>query len=291
MSEIYEVVSSFNTYKFEGFRTPLVTKWLVEELIYRSGKIKASFDLGRTFEVVNVMDGKVKLDDHDYDLKKFVDDMDYSKVYMLAGGKYGAIAFFRGGKYYKLYPVGMYEAPTIEISGIKMHRVVDVTPWEDAESKIKAVNIKRGEHVIDICTGLGYTAIVASNYGGQVISIEKDRNVLDLAKYNPWSRELNKIPIILGDAYEILRDMPPNFYDVAIHDPPRFALAGELYSKEFYQRLYRILRRGGRVFHYTGAPGHKTGKDIVKGVSKRLKEVGFKVRIYRDLMGIYAFKI
>ena len=43
--------------------------------------------------------------------------------------------------------------------------------------------------------------------------------------------------------------------DAILHDPPRFGIAGELYSQGFYyEQLARILKRRGRLFHYTGSP-------------------------------------
>lgn len=112
----------------------------------------------------------------------------------------------------------------------------------------------------------GYTAIHSLYKGGEVVTIEKDRNVLDIGKYNPWSQKLVDIPILLGDAYELLDELPRGFSDIVIHDPPRMARAGESYSLDFYRKIYRVLYSGGRLYHYVGSPGYKHGKDIVKGL-------------------------
>jgi len=291
MRVVEDIASSFGRYLYQCFDIPVATKWLVDDLRYREGSVKVSLDLGRSFTYVNVSNGILSIDSFTYDLNILNEEFRYDRIYIFREGKYGVLAFFRDDKYYKLYPVAMYGAPTIEISGIKMHRVVDVTPWEDASQKIDLVGVKEGHKVLDICTGLGYTAIHSLNRGAEVLTIEKDRNVLDLAKYNPWSRELSNIPIVLGDAYELIGDMPRNFFDIVIHDPPRMARAGELYSLEFYEKIYHTLRSGGRLYHYVGSPGHKRGKDIIKGVARRLKDAGFRVKVVRDLLGIYAFKI
>lgn len=291
MRAVEDIASSFDKYLYQYFDIPVVTKWLVDDLIYREGSIKASLDLGKSFIYVNISNGILSIDNFAYDLKALADELRYDRIYIFKEGKYGDLAFFRNGIYYKLYPVAMYEAPTIEVSGIKMHRVVDVTPWEDAGQKVELVGVREGHKVLDICTGLGYTAIHSLNRGAEVLTIEKDRNVLDLAKYNPWSSELSNIPILLGDAYDLVGDLPRNFFDIVIHDPPRMARAGELYSLDFYSKLYRVIRPGGRMYHYVGSPGHKRGKNIIKGVARRLKNAGFKVEIVRDMQGIYAFKI
>lgn len=86
--------------------------------------------------------------------------------------------------------------------------------------------------------------------------------------------------------------MPANSFDSVIHDPPRFSLAGELYSEEFYHHLFRVLCSNGRLFHYTGNPHIiKKGSSFVDGVAQRLKAVGFNsVKKIDHLMGVSAKK-
>jgi len=48
--------------------------------------------------------------------------------------------------------------------------------------------------------------------------------------------------------------VPDASFGAALHDPPRFGIAGELYSAAFYAQLARVLKRGARLFHYTGTP-------------------------------------
>ena len=65
--------------------------------------------------------------------------------------------------------------------------------------------------------------------------------------------------------------------DALLHDPPRFGIAGELYSQAFYGQLARVLRKGGRMFHYTGTPNKLTsGRDVPREVARRLEKSGFK---------------
>ncbi len=284
-------LSSFHLYRYTPLQVPLVTKWVLEELDRSSGIVFTSLDLGRSRAPVLVENGFLAIEDYRYSISELLDEIEYGDIYVLAGGKAGKLAFFRDGLYYKLYSVSGYDAPTLEISGIKMHRIIGITPWQDAFSKVKLARIQRGERVLDICTGLGYTAINSYKMGGQVVSIEASQAVLDIAKYNPWSRELSGIPIILGDAYEVARDLPRNFFDVIIHDPPRPALAGHLYGEDFYRVLIQLLRRGGRLVHYVGRPGHKRGIDFAGGVMKRLRRVGFRVRRDGYTQSIYAVKI
>ena len=65
-------------------------------------------------------------------------------------------------------------------------------------------------------------------------------------------------------------------FDAILHDPPRFGIAGELYSGAFYGQLARVLKRGGKLFHYTGAPNKLTsGRDVPREIMERLKQAGF----------------
>src|SRR3989338_2587672 len=87
-------------------------------------------------------------------------------------------------KFYKLVPTK--DAPTLEISGIRMHVTKEMTPMEDTKKKIEIISPIKGM-VLDTCMGLGYTAILASKYADFVMTCEKDENVIEIAKFNPWS--------------------------------------------------------------------------------------------------------
>ncbi len=188
-------------------------------------------------------------------------------------------------------------APTIEIDGIRMHRTKHMTPLEDARKKIFTVNISANEKVLDICTGLGYTAIESYRMKAFVTTIELDSNVIEIAKYNPYSADLfngiesKKIDLILEDATIAIKEMDDDSFDVILHDPPRFSLAGELYSQEFYHNLYKILKKEGRLLHYVGKPGSKyRGKDYISGIQNRLNEAGFKTKRTEDNESVLAYK-
>ncbi|RLE89113.1 MAG: methyltransferase [Thermoprotei archaeon] len=205
-------------------------------------------------------------------------DEDY--VYFLhEDGRVLKVAFHCQGRFYKLRFLGEAVAPTLEISGIHMHNIVGTNPWRDAERKVRLARVEGGMRVLDVCTGLGYTAIHSAKRGALVLSIEKDASVLEIAEYNPWSWPLTSpdITILLGDAVEVLDELPEATFDAVIHDPPRFSLAGELYSSEFYRKLHRVMKRGATLFHYTGGPGKHRGVSFQAGVVRRLREAGFSI--------------
>lgn len=198
------------------------------------------------------------------------------------------VQFFRDG-FYKLVPTA--GAPTIEISGVRMHRTKETTPWPDTVAKLAAVKPVVGR-VLDTTTGLGYTAILAAQTAGHVLTIERDPNVAAIAEQNPWSRELFESPRIerrIGDSAEVVPTLPERSFDRIVHDPPTLALAGELYGLAFYRELRRVLRPGGRLFHYTGAPGRARGRDLPSGVAQRLREAGFaRVQLRPEALGVAA---
>ena len=194
-------------------------------------------------------------------------------------------------RFYKLVP--SQDAPTIEISGIRMHRTKDRTPWQDTLDKIGTIAPLKGR-VLDTCCCLGYTAIAAAKERRvvQVFTFERDSNVLEMSDYNPWSRELHldrKIKLTIGDISRGIEMFSTRFFDAIVHDPPRFSLAPELYSLEFYKKLLRVMKEHGKLFHYVGNPGEKRGKNYVKGVISRLREAGFTdVKARPDALGVTA---
>lgn len=276
----------------------LIDSFEAEKILeaYHQGKesVLAFFDLRFTQQRVLFKKDKIIIGDFTYDLKTMNKIAKNPSVFLVEK-KPKKIAFF-DERYYKLEPIEN-TAPTIEIDGIRMHRTKHMTPLEDARKKIFTVNISANEKVLDICTGLGYTAIESYRMKAFVTTIELDSNVIEIAKYNPYSADLfngiesKKIDLILEDATIAIKEMDDDSFDVILHDPPRFSLAGELYSQEFYHNLYKILKKEGRLLHYVGKPGSKyRGKDYISGIQNRLNEAGFKTKRTEDNESVLAYK-
>jgi predicted methyltransferase len=183
-------------------------------------------------------------------------------------------------------------APTMLIAGFPMHRIKDTDPHKDTLTKIRAAQ-PRGL-VLDTTMGLGYTAIEAARNAERVITIELDPAVVEIARQNPYSRELfdnSKIERRIGDSYEEIETFEDDTFTRIIHDPPTFKLAGELYSGAFYRQLYRVLKRGGRLFHYIGDLDSPSGHRVMKGVIERLGAAGFtRITKHREAFGVTAQK-
>ena len=282
-------------YIFKPAKGYVFTKYTVERL--EKGETEISLDLGRSITKIEVERGNVILPNGSKiglsHLREIVKRRDRAYFLEEGGEDIFEVSLSTPWRYYKLMVVAPDTAPTLEISGIHMHRIKNITPLEDTLEKVRLADIRRGHRVLDICTGLGYTAIYSLKRGASsIVTVEKDPYVLEIARYNPWSRELadEKIEIVLADASEYIEELNDESFDRVIHDPPRFALAGELYSLEFYEELYRVLKKKGVLFHYTGAPGVKKGLKFQAGVAARLKYAGFsRIKTIKDF-AVIAYK-
>jgi predicted methyltransferase len=194
-------------------------------------------------------------------------------------------------RYYSLMPTE--QAPTMLISGIPMHRIKGTDPYQDTLAKIATLKPVIG-NTLDTATGLGYTAIEAARTADFVLTVELDPAALDIARLNPWSQPLfedGRIEQRIGDSFDVVEGLEDGGFQRVIHDPPTFSLAGHLYSGDFYGELYRILARGGRLFHYIGDPESPTGRSTTRGVVERLQQVGFERVVRRPkAFGVVAYK-
>ena len=180
--------------------------------------------------------------------------------------------------------------PTFEIDGIKMLPTAHISPYIDAERKVALIQ-PRGKVILDTCGGLGYFAAwCIQGQARQVLSYEKNPDVIWLRNLNPWSPQTDDVlSLTLGNICEQIVSLPSGSVDAILHDPPRFGIAGELYSQVFYDQLARVLKRKGKLFHYTGAPNKLTsGRDVPNEVATRLRRAGFIAELSGD--GVLAVK-
>lgn len=209
-------------------------------------------------------------------------------IYYWDNGSFQPVARFTTSLI-KLVPT-QWGAPTFEIDGIKMLPTAQVSPYADAQRKVELIQ-PRHKVILDTCGGLGYFAAWCVQGGArQVRSYEKNPDVIWLRGLNPWSPPSSgELTLTQGDITEQISSMRSGSVDAVLHDPPRFGIAGELYSQIFYDQLARVLKRKGRLFHYTGTPNKLTsGRDVPKEVAKRLRHAGFHTNLNGD--GILAAK-
>ncbi len=246
--------------------------------------LECSLDLGRTRTMVEVHAGGWCWQGNNY---PWIDDCRERTAYHWTGTAWEAVQRF-SGSLIKLVPTE-WGAPTFEIDGIKMLPTAQVSPYADAERKVGLI-APRGKTILDCCGGLGYFAACCLAGGArQIRSFEKNPDVLWLRSLNPWSPPPDpRLVLTQGDIAEEIRSLPDASFDAVLHDPPRFGIAGELYSQAFYDQLARVIKRRGRLFHYTGTPNKLTsGRDVPAEVTKRLQRAGFEVKAVGDgLLGV-----
>ncbi len=180
--------------------------------------------------------------------------------------------------------------PTFEIDGIKMLPTAKVSPYADAERKVGLIE-PRGKVILDTCGGLGYFAAwCLRGQAARILSYEKHPDVLWLRSLNPWSPAAGGALVLSqADITEQIVALPDGSVDAVLHDPPRISIAGELYSQHFYDQLARVLKRNGKLFHYTGTPNKVShGRDLPNEVSQRLRRAGFATELNGD--GVLAVK-
>ena len=251
------------------------------------GELICSLDLGRSTTSVMAGTDTWHWAGRDY---PYLSRCRERTVYYWDGDEFAVVSRFGTGLI-KLVPTE-WGPPTFEIDGIKMLPTAQVSPYADAERKVGLV-APHDTVVLDTCGGLGYFAACCLQAGARrVLSFEKNPDVIWLRSLNPWSPVVAEAPALSlteGDVTEALPAMAAASVDAILHDPPRFGIAGELYSQVFYGELARVLRPGGMLFHYTGSPNRLTsGRDVPREVASRLQKAGFAVRPEGD--GLLAVK-
>jgi uncharacterized protein len=214
-------------------------------------------------------------------------------IYYWDGDEFSPVSRYSGALI-KLVPTE-WGAPTFEIDGIKMLPTSKTSPIDDARRKVALVQ-PQGKTVLDTCGGLGYFAACCLDAGAaRIQSFEKNADVLWLRTLNPWSPDPEepshdgRLQLTHADVSRAITQIADASVDALLHDPPRFGIAGELYSQVFYDQLARVLRRSGRLFHYTGTPNRLTsGRDVPREVKKRLEKSGFNAELALD--GVLAVK-
>ena len=264
---------------------PLLTEKVHRALRAGSATVECSLDLDRSTTTVAVDAEGWRWEGRRF---PFLESCKDRTIYHWTGDAFQPVQRY-STSLIKLVPT-QWGPPTFEIDGIKMLPTAQVSPYADAERKVGLIE-PRGKAILDTCGGLGYFAACCLEGGArQVLSFEKSADVIWLRSLNPWSPPVgNVLKLEQSDITERIVSLPDTSVDAILHDPPRFGIAGELYSQVFYDHLARVLKRRGRLFHYTGTPNKLTsGRDVPREVLKRLKLSGFAAEVNGD--GILAVK-
>ena len=156
---------------------------------------------------------------------------------------------------------------------------------EEADKKyVEALGVKDGDIILDICFGLGYNsyAAIKAKKDLKIIALEKDKVVLEelqeieldekyeiiksLTKNLSYKDEHYELKLILGDAQETIKQVTETF-DIVFLDPFSPKKNPELWTKEFFEEIYKRMKPGAKLATYSCA----------RLVRENLKAVGFEV--------------
>ncbi len=275
---------------------PILTSTVAAELLAAAaaGESKAtvSLDLGHSLVDVRVAGGAAWIGGATLGRAALENIAEQgNKCFEIIGGAVRAISVFSETTGWVRTLAPTVEAPTTLVAGFPMHRIRGTTPLADTRAKVRVLGRPRGQ-VLDTATGLGYTAMELAKTSAAVVTVEVDPAAIELARRNPWSAGLfiaDNIRLIHADVGEAIHTFATGEFSAVLHDPPTLRLAGRLYSAAFYAELRRVLKPGGRLFHYVGDVQSGTGAVVARGVARRLTEVGFAdVRQQKQAFGVTA---
>ena len=149
--------------------------------------------------------------------------------------------------------------------------------------------IRDGMKILDVCFGLGYNTLAAITFSKhlEIVGLENDRKILemtadievpkefrndykiiqDAAKNLEYSKDKLNIRILLGDAREKIK-LAGTGFDAVFLDPFSPKKCPVLWTKEFFDEIYKRMSKGGILTTYSCATG----------VRQNLKDAGFCVK-------------
>ncbi len=279
---------------------PIISGFHIAELLSSAnGKVQISLDLGLSKAAVEKSkDGATFPGGQFISTEKLLHakrrhhDEDCFKI---DGNSIFYLYRFDGKTAYRLYEPKKDWPPTLWINGSMMHTVSVSKPTDEAMEKARELGRRPGM-VLETCFGLGYSAIALIQKCGAigVSSHEISSDVLDIARENPWSGKAlsdSRINVSNNDIKEAIHEVEDSSFDSVLHDPPNVKIDGELYSEKFYSELFRVLKRGGKLYHFVGGgkTPHEYKVNYTRGVMRRLSEAGFS-SVKRSYRGVSAVK-
>ncbi|MBI9020948.1 MAG: TIGR01212 family radical SAM protein [Verrucomicrobia bacterium] len=144
-------------------------------------------------------------------------------------------------------------------------------------SKLQDANLK----LLDVCFGLGNNSLAAlgaadgAKHTVDITALEMDKRVVRAAAehFQPletdpvdWQETLQKLldaevlfPMVgkidlrFGDARWLIQNLPDDSFDIVFHDPFSSQHCPELWTVEFFQQLYRVMKPNGVLCTYSSS--------------------------------------
>lgn len=131
-----------------------------------------------------------------------------------------------------------------EMEDFAIENKVPIAQKETAKFLEFMVSMKRPKKILELGTAIGYSSILmyeASNTNPDIVTIERDEKMIELAKINLKKYELDKKIIIKqGDCLEILESLDEKF-DIIFMD------AGKGHYNHFLPHCLRLLKDDGII--------------------------------------------
>lgn len=176
--------------------------------------------------------------------------------------------------------------------------------------KIKELAKSGDIKILDACFGLGYNSAMAisvalevnPNCKIEVIGLENDPKIIkkiqevnppikSYIKYKKISEQVTevvqdniKIKLIIGDMRHTIKNLQDNYFDAVFFDPFSPKVSPELWTKEIFEEMYRIMKDTAILSTYSCA----------RIVRENIKSAGFNYddgpKVGRRGPGTIAFK-
>jgi hypothetical protein len=243
---------------------------------------ESTLDLGLTKTMLKLGKSGFFLGETEIKLPKLRDDD--KSCYVAVNGELQKVVYFSEETkgIYRLVPTS--EKPILQISGTSMHKMEFV-------ERIKRDKLKG--KVLDAGSGLGYTAIAAAETADEVVTVEFDSAVLEMQKLNPYSQKLftsKNIKQVNADIVAEIAKFNDNEFGFIIFDAGTPRSSGEFFSLANYRQAFRVLKKGGKLYHYLPMHHVSRGRDFGAEVIARLKQAGFS-KIERNIKDSYAIAV
>lgn len=148
--------------------------------------------------------------------------------------------------------------------------------------------------LLDICFGLGTNSLEALCAAGpehtlEITALEMDQRIVRAAAEHfqfhesdpvDWKKTLDELlstgwsatgnhqlKICWGDARRLIQNLPDGIFDLVFHDPFSSQHCPELWTMEFFQQLFRVMKPDGILLTYSSA-------QPVRGA---MREAGFQI--------------
>jgi len=186
---------------------------------------------------------------------------------------YDLTLYSNTGKFYRIVCCGDLDMFNLDVSGSLLYS--KNMPIKDIINKIYD-ECKDFNKILVFGSKLGYYSIELSK-NANVLTVEEDKNILEIMKYNPFSREFfdNKLPFRIDSIYNIER---LGSFDCVIYCPPPYSNSSRYYySSPVLKRLKRICKK--KLLLDIERPMKGNFSKVIINLRSKLENLGYTVKV------------